>query len=175
MPYHEDDDHADGYSFDGRERVTIVGNPAPLSWVEEKFNRGMDSRMDENVNALRNPRVYLVQEPLRRAASTGSPVPLFDLSPAKEYGEIVTCLDWSDTKGDFDPDALMDKLYQQLADYSDIDFILPAGNTVAIAMASMIASEVNNGCVKFLLWQKIPLPGKYRVVATQPYSDSHQE
>jgi hypothetical protein len=122
----------------------------------------------------RKPRVYLVQEPLRRAASTGSPVPLFDLTPAKEYGEIVTCLDWSDTKGEFDPNALMDKLYEQLQGYSDIDFLLPAGNTVAIAMAAMIAAEVNNGAVKFLLWQKVPLPGRYRVVATQPYSDNQE-
>ncbi len=120
----------------------------------------------------RTPRVYLVQEPLRRAASTGSPVPLFDLAPAREFGEIVTCLDWSDTKGEFDPGFLMDKLYEQLADYSDIDFILPAGNTVAIAMASMIAAEMNNGRVKFLLWQKIPMPGRYRVVETPPY-DGH--
>lgn len=116
---------------------------------------------------MNTPRVFLVQEPLRRSASSGSPVPLFDLTPAKEFGEIITCLDWSDTRSGFDPDVITDKLYRQLEDFCDDDFILPTGNTVAIALAGAIAADVNNGVVKFLVWNKLPLPGKYRVIETK--------
>lgn len=110
------------------------------------------------------PRVYMVQEPMRKSRSTGSPVPLFDIQPAKAFGEIVTCLDWSDTKGEFDIDNIIHKLRDALCEYCDDDFILAVGNPVALALAATIAAEVNHGYVQFLMWQKLPLPGKYRVI-----------
>ncbi len=116
------------------------------------------------------PRVFLVQEPIRRSASTGGPIPLFDLTPAKEFGDITTCLDWSDTKRGFDAEHVMDKLADALRDFGEDDFLLPAGNTVAIAMASMLASEFTEGRVKFLLWEKIPSPGQYRIVDISVYN-----
>ena len=45
-------------------------------------------------------------------------------------------------------------LRSKLKDFTNDDFILPMGDPVAIAIASMIAAEVNNGRVKFLKWDR---------------------
>jgi len=45
-------------------------------------------------------------------------------------------------------------LNNKLKNFNDDDFILPMGDPVAIAIASMVASSVNNGKVKMLKWDR---------------------
>lgn len=110
------------------------------------------------------PRVFVVQEPLRHSKAVGGVRPLFDLSPAREYGELVTCLDWSDTRHGFDCDDLLWKLRTALRSFGPDDYLLMTGNPTAMALAALVANENCDGRLRLLVWTKEgPTEGYYRV------------
>jgi len=45
-------------------------------------------------------------------------------------------------------------LKNKLKDFNDKDFLLAMGDPVAIAIASMVASDINNGKVNMLKWDR---------------------
>lgn len=97
-------------------------------------------------------RVFIVQEPLKRDHETGQLVPIMDFTRAREYGELIICL----RSG---PVALaanhtINQLKEVLKDFSDNDYLLFAGDPSAIALASAVASEINNGFFQMLKWDK---------------------
>lgn len=109
-------------------------------------------------------RVFVVQEPLRHSAAVGGVRPLFDLAPANKFGEIVICLDWSDTRHGFECDDLLWKLREALQGFDDDDYLLMTGNPTAMALAALVASEINDGRIRLLVWTKEgPHSGHYRV------------
>lgn len=121
------------------------------------------------------PRVYVVQEPLRHSNAVGGTRPKFDITPAREFGEIVICLDWADTGRGFSCDEVLWKLRRALNDYRDDDYLLMTGNPTAMALASIVASEVNDGRIRLLVWTKDgPDNGYYNVadidIHAQPIS-----
>lgn len=117
-------------------------------------------------------RVYVVQEPLRKSMSSGKPVPLFDLAPASAFGEIITCLDWSDTKADFLADDLLVKLRNALHEFNDDDYLLMTGNPTAMALAAIVAAEVNEGRFNLLVWTKRGTEGFYRVMQVNTWAEN---
>lgn len=107
-------------------------------------------------------RVFVVQEPI--ALRNNRPSPRFSLDPAKEFGELVFLLDWSEIKGSMSgvESEVMWKLRERLAGFCDDDYILMTGDWGAMALSCMIAAEINDGRARCLQWEQNAR--KYRVV-----------
>ena len=85
--------------------------------------------------------VYVVQE-----------VPNRNVLPAQKFGELVLMLPPGDVVLSAAP--TVSRLKKKLKDYKDGDYILTMGDPIAIALAGAIASDINNGRVIFLKWDR---------------------
>lgn len=96
------------------------------------------------------PRVFVVQNTHKWDRVRQELVPKFDLSSARQYGDIVELL--SQSANPFSPDAVIAELRYKLHDFSDADFILCLGSPILIGWATALAAMVNNGNVAMLQW-----------------------
>ena len=85
--------------------------------------------------------VYVVQE-----------VPNRNVLPAQKYGDLILMLPPGDVVLSAAP--TVSRLRKKLKDFNDDDYILPMGDPIAIALAGEIASDINNGKVQFLKWDR---------------------
>lgn len=85
------------------------------------------------------PTVYVVQDPADK-----------NVIPAQRFGELKVLLERG--RITLSPGPAVNKLKKALRTFSDEDYLLLVGDTVAIAMAGVVAASVNNGRVKFLRW-----------------------
>ena len=85
--------------------------------------------------------VYVVQE-----------VPNRNVLPAKKFGELILMLPPGDVVLSAAP--TVSRLKKKLKDFKDGDYILTMGDPIAIALAGAIASDINNGKVNFLKWDR---------------------
>jgi hypothetical protein len=93
--------------------------------------------------------VYVVQKQMHLDREKQEYVERFDLSPAKEYGELKYLL--SPTAAPFRPESVLEDLYKGLEDFTDEDYLLLVGNPVLIGLASSVAA-MKSGTVNFLQW-----------------------
>lgn len=96
--------------------------------------------------------VYVVQNQQKRHESTGLMGPKFDLSSARDYGELVYLLDSHDLP--FRPVPVVDKLRAGLASFTEKDYLLLIGNPCLIGWSVAIASQATGGVVRVLQWHK---------------------
>lgn len=94
--------------------------------------------------------VYVVQEPVRRDEATGDLVPLFDISPAMEYGDIEFLLPPGNIM--LSPQPMVNTLNTKLSKYTDNDFLLTTGDPAAIGVACAVAARHNRGRIQMLKW-----------------------
>ncbi len=87
------------------------------------------------------PRVFVIQEQ-----------PRHDVSPALDFGDIVTLLPPGDTT--FSYHHTVAKLEAELADLGPQDWLLLTGDPVAIGLACVIASRVWNSKLRLLKWHR---------------------
>ncbi len=99
----------------------------------------------------KRPRVFVVQEPLKRNAD-GELERFMDLTKVAQYGQPIVCL--KSGKVTLSPGPTIDRLWEVLKDFSDDDYLVAVGDPSAIAVAAAIAAEVNNGRFKLLKWDK---------------------
>jgi hypothetical protein len=110
------------------------------------------------------PRVFIVQEPLRRSAS-GEVVPRIDYRTLAPYGDVKFLFAWGDLRDDEsleNPAAFLWRLRTLLRTYTSDDYLVLLGNPALTAMATLIAAEQNNGRVRLLDW--IRDERQYRIV-----------
>ena len=86
--------------------------------------------------------VYIVQE-----------MPNHDLAPAMKFGEMKVLLS-SYTQIAFSTSPTIRSLRNKLRGFSDTDFLLLAGDPVAIGLACSIASFYNSGRYTALKWDR---------------------
>ena len=98
------------------------------------------------------PRVFVVQEPTKYDHEKQMRVPIYDLSPAAEYGEIVVMLP-SGTLAQ-DTNGVIDDLKLYLDKCGPNDYLLCAGNPTAIAMAAAIMADNTEGLLQTLEWDR---------------------
>lgn len=98
----------------------------------------------------RGPRVYVVQRPAYR--SRGEWVDKYDLSAAEEYGAMVYLLPPGNVSRDLT--ETMARLDHRLSDFfHDLDYMLAAGDPVAISAAVLRAAYFSAGpYVRLLKW-----------------------
>lgn len=116
----------------------------------------MKPKMDRNTRGRPLPPnavVYVVQEPLMLDSATGRVRARFSMRPATRYGRVEYLIGWSEEYTD--TSELLWKLRERLQDYGDADYLLMTGSPTMMAIASMIAAEVNHGRVKLLNWDNL--------------------
>lgn len=94
--------------------------------------------------------IYVTQESAKKV--NGEWVPLFDLTAALQYGEIMVLMPAGASLFSTVPTvrSLKDKLEQ----FCDEDYLLPMGDPAIMAVAAMIAAHNNGGRVKILKWDR---------------------
>lgn len=96
-------------------------------------------------------RVYVVQSPMRRNVNNEL-VHMFDLTPAREYGNIEILLPSGPTL--LASDSATHALREKLGAFTRSDHLLCLGDPVAIAAASAIVASINDGVVPLLVWDR---------------------
>lgn len=97
-------------------------------------------------------KVYIVQSPMRRHKVTHELLPAFDLSAAREYGDLEILLRAGPVL--LEPSHALQQLWAKLRDFTVLDKLLCLGDPVAIAAASSIVAQVNNGIIPLLVWDR---------------------
>ena len=87
-------------------------------------------------------KVYVVQEN-----------PRVNILAAGRYGELIPLLN-PGKQITLSSAPVVRLMRQKLKDYNDDDFLLAMGDPVAIGISCIIASEVNNGKVNILKWDR---------------------
>lgn len=77
------------------------------------------------------PRVFVVNEPLKRDGASGEFARKYDLAPAREFGELVHMSVSGDPAEGWEED-----MRRVAAGYSDGDYLLPIGRPDMIAAAA---------------------------------------
>lgn len=91
----------------------------------------------------------MINEPLRRGA--GGYEPLFDLEPAREYGDLVHVLPAG--KLPADPTPSIARMQTVLKAYAESDYLLLVGDLVMMSAACALAARTTGGVVSVLTWQ----------------------
>lgn len=98
-------------------------------------------------------KVYVPHVPSRYDPVTDRRVPVFDLQPATEYGQLEFLLDLSqDTRGKLDP-SLFQGIKKRLQAMTENDFLLCMGDPIITAAAISYATTLL-GRIKVLRWDK---------------------
>ena len=85
--------------------------------------------------------VYVVQE-----------VPKFNVLPARKYGELELMLPPGQITLSAGP--TVNRLKHKLRNFTDMDYLLLIGDTLAIGLAVAIASNANRGKARLLKWDR---------------------
>jgi hypothetical protein len=96
-------------------------------------------------------RVYITQNPMRRD-DRGELVHMYDLTPARTYGELEVLMPSGPVL--ITPDPQMRTLRRKLANFTHGDHLLCLGDPVVIAAASAIVANMNGGIIPLLVWDR---------------------
>lgn len=95
-------------------------------------------------------KVFVVQQPARYDRVAGGFVPKYDLTPATKFGELVYLLEPGNVRADRVTQAMVSIRRGLLAMTAD-DYILPAGDPVAIMMVAAAVASLGSD-VRLLKW-----------------------
>lgn len=99
-------------------------------------------------------KVYVVQQPAYFNRTTREWVQKYDLSSAKEHGELVYLLGPGNIFKDRMANAT-DTIKYKMREFGPDDHILAIGDPVAIALTTMIAGNINGGSISLLKYDRI--------------------
>lgn len=95
--------------------------------------------------------VFVIQQQMRFDQTRKELVPRFpSISKAERWGPLSYLL--SPSAHPFNPELVLGDLHEKLSGFTDDDHLLLIGNPGLIGMATAIASNYNEGRVKFLQW-----------------------
>lgn len=97
--------------------------------------------------------VYIPNITMKRAPD-GELVPTFDYTPAKKYGDIQVLVESGWPPAAQFAQHLIALMREALAEFSDDDYIVAAGEPATLATACMVAAEYNDGRIKMLRWDR---------------------
>ena len=90
-----------------------------------------------------------------RQPQTGDIVRKMDLTPAKEFGELVFLIDWSSLKNGLDSSQIYWDVRNELENegLTEDDYFLLIGHPIAMAITFRVATELSNR-VQLLDWDR---------------------
>ena len=95
------------------------------------------------------PIVYVIQE----LPGTSVGRPKFNIMGALKYGKLKVLLK-ENTQIVLSPGPIVFELRRLLKNYTSQDYLLLSGDPAVILLAGMIASDINNGKVNVLKWDR---------------------
>jgi len=101
--------------------------------------------------SIDRPRVFIVHEPLRRDPESGNMIPMHNLTPATEYGDLRFIIPTGDRPG-YDPEASLQYIRPAMADFMPEDFIVCVGDMALVSWAVALAARTTDGYVQLLRW-----------------------
>lgn len=104
------------------------------------------------------PRVFVVQRPAFYCKDSKGWRNKYNISPAREFGELVVLLQPGNIYRD-QLDAAVRSLGTSLADFTERDHLLAIGDPVAIAAAVLTAGKATGGKVRMLKYDRFE--GRY--------------
>lgn len=104
-----------------------------------------------NSNTTRRPRVFVVQEVMKRTEQ-GQLRRAFDVTPAAVYGDLNFLL--GSDASPLNPAPVVFEMKSKLRDFSDDDVLLAVGDPINIGIAAAVAARANNGRVAMLKWDR---------------------
>jgi len=91
--------------------------------------------------------VYVVHEPTHPSGER-----MIDLTPALAFGQLRYLL--PSARLPSNPQAIVEQVRRNLADFTAADYLLLSGSPVAIGVATALAVSKTGGTVKMLRWQR---------------------
>lgn len=96
-------------------------------------------------------RVFVPQIPHRYDRASGELFPVYDLSPAEEFGEVKVIL--TPSANPFTSmESIQADLREALADMTKDDYLLLVGNPAILGVTTAIAAEYTDGELQLLQW-----------------------
>ena len=103
----------------------------------------------KDIKKDQEPIVYVLQE--LPGTSTGRPK--YNIMGALKYGKLKVLLK-ENTQIVLSPGPIVFELRRLLKNYTSQDYLLLSGDPAVILLAGMIASDINNGKVNVLKWDR---------------------
>lgn len=102
------------------------------------------------------PKVYVTQELVSRYNRRTGRHELFDITPARAYGELEFVISTKEAVLLTGPisEAQVNVFRNRLRGYTDDDYLLPVGDPVSMVVACVVAAQMNRGRIKVLKWSK---------------------
>jgi hypothetical protein len=97
------------------------------------------------------PKVFITNEPFR-IDERGIARPIFNMEPAREYGDLVVLVPAGVNLLSTVP--MIRTLRDKLRNFSEDDYLMAVGDPSTMVAAAAIAAEINNGRFKLLKWDK---------------------
>lgn len=99
-------------------------------------------------------RVFVVQTPTLWDPENKRRVEKFDISPAKQFGEIVHVMGQDKLAFEDDPQVVAQRVYDALDGFTDDDYLLALGEPAVVAMAVIGATNRASGVVQVLKYHR---------------------
>ena len=103
----------------------------------------------KDIKKDQEPIVYVLQE----LPGTSVGRPKFNIMGALKYGKLKVLLK-ENTQIVLSPGPIVFELRRLLKNYTSQDYLLLSGDPAVILLAGMIASDINNGKVNVLKWDR---------------------
>lgn len=98
------------------------------------------------------PKVYVVQEPLKRNQATGRMEPFMNIAKAAVYGDLEVVL--GPHLSVLSTAPTIHELRLKLESITRDDYLVLIGDTVAIGLATAIALDNTGGVLNILKWNR---------------------
>lgn len=105
-----------------------------------------------NAIKMKNTTVFIPQEPMKRDFETGEFRAMYDLTPARNFGDLETLFPSGPIP--LDTDFVIEVMMQKLRNYTDNDYIMCIGDPTLISIATVCAAKINNFKVSLLRYSK---------------------
>ena len=99
------------------------------------------------------PSVYAPQQPSRYDTATRLWIPTMNMDPAKKFGDLIVMLPPNANRLHTAP--LVTALKEQMAKFTEHDYLVAVGDPSIIAAASCIAARKTGGLLRLLKWDRM--------------------
>ena len=99
-------------------------------------------------------RVFFVHEPVKRDAQSGQMIPMFNIRPAAQFGDIVFALPGRNRPPE-DPEACLLALRDVFRHFRAQDYLAVAGDLQTVIWAAVLACRaLDRAPLKLLKWDR---------------------
>lgn len=101
---------------------------------------------------MEEPKVYIPSQPFRWDIIDRKLKPIYDLSQAEQYGDLVDVL--GSISSEVVTLEIKNKIWSSLKSYTERDYILCIGDPSVLSLASVVAALRNGGRVTLLKYNR---------------------